>query len=45
MYVISTKNHVADTLSKPLGRAMFEQSVTALAAADVKDVAVREIVD
>ena len=42
---IGTENQVADTLSKPLGRAMFEQSVTALAAADVKDVAVREIVD
>ena len=42
---IGTEDQVADTLSKPLGRAMFEQSVTALAAADVKDVAVREIVD
>ena len=39
------KNQVADTLSKPLGWAMFEQSVTALAAADVEDVAVWEIVD
>ena len=32
---IGTENQVTDTLSKPLGQAMFEQSVTALAAADV----------